>query len=355
MVVYRCRPESCRGPDEREEWICEMTTQTAIPTASGTKREDRVRTAFYRGGALTLENPAYAQALCGVADELLRQDTEHRDITVDALGIGSRRCAVEIRAKEAGVSAGISEARWIYERAGLAPATRVKDGEAIRTGDALLHVEGDAGALLSLERLVVNLMQRMCGIATATRQLVDAIRKRFPDAHVVGTRKTPWGLLDKRAIFLGGGGTHRLSLGDAILIKTNHLRLASSGEAHGLQTALRRAWQSRKSAAFFEVEVISQEEALVAARAFRDLQVGEGSCPCILMLDNFSPEDATQAIAALRKDALHDAVLVEASGNINEASLAAYAAAGVDAISIGALTHSCRALDLSAKLIPGPR
>jgi nicotinate-nucleotide pyrophosphorylase (carboxylating) len=162
-------------------------------------------------------------------------------------------------------------------------------------------------------------------------------------------------LLDKRAIFLGGGGTHRLSLSDAILIKTNHLRLAADGEVDGLPDAIRRAWQNRKSAAFFEVEVVTPEEALLAARALRDLQGAEGSCPCLLMLDNFSPEDAAAAVAALRNEDLHDAVLIEASGNVAEASLTAYAAAGVDAISIGALTHSCRVLDLSAKLIPGPR
>ena len=329
-----------------------MTSLAAISTAISGKRADLVRAAFYRGDPLTLENPAYLQALRGLVDELLRQDTEHRDLTVDALGISGRKCAVEIRAKESGVAAGVGEVQWIYDRAGLAATVHVKDGNAVGAGDILLRAEGDAGTLLGLERLVVNAMQRMSGIATATRRLVEAINERSPDAHVVGTRKTPWGLLDKRAIFLGGGGTHRLSLGDAILIKTNHLRLASENEANGVQDAIRRAWENRKSAAFVEVEVTSQEEALMAARTFYDLQDTEGSCPCILMLDNFSPGDAAAAVAALRNEGLHDAVLVEASGNVTDASLAAYAAAGVDAISIGALTHSCRALDLSAKLIP---
>ncbi|MFZ0923373.1 MAG: carboxylating nicotinate-nucleotide diphosphorylase, partial [Candidatus Acidiferrales bacterium] len=282
-------------------------------------------------------------------------DTGLGDLTVDALGIGDRKCAVEIRAKEAGVAAGVSEAQWLYDRADLITSRGVNDGDFVAAGDVLLRADGDAGILLSLERVVVNLMQRMSGIATATRRLVEAVGQQSPNAHVVATRKTPSGLLDKRAVHLGGGGTHRLSLGDAILIKTNHLLLASGGSATGMEDAIRHAWENRKSATFFEMEVTTTEEAIMAARALRDLQAADGSCPCILMLDNFSVAQATGAVAALRDRDLHDAVLVEASGNVAEESLAAYAAAGGDAISIGALTHSPRALDLSAKLISGPR
>ncbi|MFZ0856564.1 MAG: carboxylating nicotinate-nucleotide diphosphorylase [Candidatus Acidiferrales bacterium] len=338
----------------REVLELEMTSQAAISTETGTKREDRIRAAFYRGDALTVDNPAYVHALRGLADELLRQDTLLGDATVDALGIGDRKCAVEIRAKDAGVAAGVSEAQWLYDRAGLVTSRGVNDGDPIAAGNVLLRVEGDAKILLSLERLVVNLMQRMSGIATVTRKLVEAISRQSPNAHVVATRKTPWGVLDKRAVHVGGGGTHRLSLGDAILIKTNHLLLAASGSTTRMEDAIRRAWANRKAAAFFEVEVTSTEEALLAARALHDLQASDSSCPCVLMLDNFSPAQAA-AVAALRERDLHDAVLFEASGNVAEASLAAYAAAGVDVISIGALTHSARALDLSAKLIPGPR
>ncbi len=329
-----------------------MTSRTSVSTQTDTIRKDRIRAAFYHGHALTLDNPAYVLALRGFADELLRQDTSLGDVTVEALGIGDRKCAAEIRAKEAGVAAGVSEGQWLYDRAGLATSRGVNDGDVVAAGDALLRAEGNARILLSLERLVVNLMQRMSGIATATRKLAEAIARQSPNAHVVATRKTPWGLLDKRAVHVGRGGTHRLSLGDAILIKTNHLLLAA-GSALRIEDAIRRAWANRKTAAFFEVEVTSVEEALLAARTLHDLQATDNSCPCILMLDNFSPAQAAAAMAALRERDLHDAVLVEASGNVAESSLAAYAAAGVDVISIGALTHSPRALDLSARLIPG--
>lgn len=315
-------------------------------------REERVRAAFYRGGDLTLENPLYLRAVRTLIDELLREDTEPADMTVEAMEIGARPCIVEIRAKAAGVVAGVAEAAWIYERARQTATPIISDGSNVTTRDVILRIAGEARSLLSLERTVVNLIQRMSGIATATKKLITAVRQASSTAHVVGTRKTAWGLLDKRAIHCGGGGTHRLNLGDAILVKTNHLRLASNRIS---DPTLRPAWERRKSAAFFEVEVTSVEEALQAARVLGELQASSDACPCILMLDNFSATDAGRAVQSLRDAGLHDAVLVEASGKVSEESVASYAAAGVDAISIGALTHSVRALDLSAKIIPEAR
>ncbi|MGH9732846.1 MAG: carboxylating nicotinate-nucleotide diphosphorylase, partial [Candidatus Acidiferrales bacterium] len=314
-----------------------MTTRTEI--AGGLHRmtrKERVHTAFYRGHDLTLENPLYLRAVRALTDELLREDTEPADLTVEAMGIAARPCIVEIRAKEAGVVAGVTEAGWIYERSRQRAAAIIDDGSDVAAGDVILRITGDARTLLTLERTVVNLMQRMSGIATATKKLVTAARQASPTAHVVGTRKTAWGLLDKRAIHCGGGGTHRLSLGDAILVKTNHLRLASNEVS---DATLRRAWERRKSAAFFEVEVADMEEALSVARVLGELQASSDACPCILMLDNFSAADAGRAVQSLRDAGLYDALLVEASGNVSEESVAQYAAAGVDAISIGALTH----------------
>lgn len=315
-------------------------------------REERVRAAFYRGADLTLENPLYLRAVRTLIDELLREDTEPADLTVEAMEIGARPCIVEIRAKAAGVVAGVAEAAWIYERARQKATAIIDDGGAVSAGDVILRITGDARSLLTLERTAVNLMQRMSGIATAAKKLVAAAQQASSTAHVVGTRKTAWGLLDKRAIHCGGGGTHRLNLGDAILVKTNHLRLASNKIS---DATLRRAWERRKSAAFFEVEVTSVEEALEAARVLGELQALSDACPCILMLDNFSATDAGRAVQSLRDAGLHDAVLVEASGKVSDESVASYAAAGVDAISIGALTHSVRALDLSAKIVPEAR
>lgn len=315
-------------------------------------REERVRSALCRSEMLTSANPLYLRAVRELVEELLRQDCEAGDLTVEALGLNAQSCAMEIRTKEAGIAAGIEEAIWLYENHDL-PATALKrDGEAIQPGDILMRVEGNARNLFSLERSAVNLLQRMSGIATATQHFVSIARAATPAAHVVATRKTPWGLVDKRAVHLGGGGTHRLHLGDAILIKTNHLRLASNGMTMNLKAALRQAWQHRKEAAFVEVEVTNSVEAVAAARVFAELQAEPNACPCLLLLDNFSAEDARKTVYRLREVNLHETVLVEVSGGISEASVAAYAAAGVDAISVGALTHSARALDLSANLIP---
>ncbi|HKW87542.1 MAG TPA: carboxylating nicotinate-nucleotide diphosphorylase [Candidatus Acidoferrales bacterium] len=314
-------------------------------------RDQLVCSALYRGEALALANPLYSRAVRALTEELLRQDCEAGDLTVEAIGLNSQHCAMEIRAKEAGVAAGIAEAIWLYDSHGLRVTCVKRDGEAIQPGDVLLSVEGDAHSLFSLERTAVNLLQRMSGIASATRRLVSSAHAASPAAHVVATRKTPWGLIDKRAVHLGGGGTHRLHLGDAILIKTNHLALASNGLGMNLEAALRQAWQRRKQGAFVEVEVTNGAEAITAASVFAELQVRPDTSTCLLLLDNFSAEDAKTTVYKLRGMNLHDAVLVEASGGVSDESVAAYAAAGVDAISVGALTHSVRALDLSAKLI----
>jgi nicotinate-nucleotide pyrophosphorylase (carboxylating) len=170
----------------------------------------------------------------------------------------------------------------------------------------------------------------------------------------VGTRKTPWGLLDKRALHLGGGGTHRLGLGDGIVVKNNHLALLARNEVLAAPIAIEKAWKYRKSAKFIEVEVRSEEAALAAGRAFKRLQEETGAkardYPCLVMLDNMMPEDVRQIIVAMRKERVWEGTLVEASGGITEINMELYAAAEVDAISLGSLTHSVRALDLSQKI-----
>lgn len=284
-------------------------------------------------------------------------DREPADLTSTALAAAQGSTQARIVANESGVLAGLDEAVWFFTNFGLAAKRLGADGQSLEPGQEFLELEGNANLLLSLERVGLNLLQRMCGIATATRRLQHLVRNRGPhtppNANVVATRKTPWGLLDKRAAHLGGGGTHRLSLGDAILIKTNHLRLFAPEEAQAIPMALNRAWTERHRAAFIEVEVTGLAGALAAGRAFRALRRSDAnsdSYPCLVMLDNRSVEEVSRIIATLRAEGLWDGVLIEVSGGISEATLEAYADCGVDAISVGALTHSCRALDLGCKL-----
>ena len=284
-------------------------------------------------------------------EELLRSDLEPADLTVEALALADRPAEVWIVATEPGVVAGVEEAAWLYGRFGLSVEPFKADGERVSPDDAVLRIQGNSKDLLRLERVGLNLIQRMSGIATATRRLQDLVQSRAPETCVVATRKTPWGLLEKRAVHLGGGGTHRLGLWDAILIKNNHLLFFGNKEDEGVSLVLKRAWPLRREAAFLEVEVTGLAEAVAAGRTFRELQQADpDSCPCLVMLDNVKPEEVARIVAALRAEELWDHVLVEVSGKISEMAMEAYTACGVDAISVGAQTHSCRALDLCARM-----
>jgi nicotinate-nucleotide pyrophosphorylase (carboxylating) len=309
--------------------------------------------ALFRGATLTLANSRYLDAVSCLTGDLLRSDLEPADLTTDALGLENRPAEVSIVTAEPGVVAGLEEAAWLYSRFGLSVERLKVDGERVGPDEAMLRVQGNSKDLLQVERVGLNLIQRMSGIATATHRLQELVNSRAPGTFVVATRKTPWGLLDRRAVHLGGGGTHRLGLWDAILIKNNHLLFFGNKEDEGVSLALKRAWPLRRNAAFLEVEVTGLAGALTAGRTFRELQQADPEgCPCLLMLDNVKPDEVARIVAALRREELWDYVLVEVSGKISETAMEAYAACGVDAISVGALTHSCRALDLRARMKP---
>jgi nicotinate-nucleotide pyrophosphorylase (carboxylating) len=344
--------KSVRAPSELAETMPLSTTHPAADLAPSAplSRQARVKAALFRGETLRLGNPDYFKAVRALLTELLRMDAEPADLTAGALGLENRRGRVRLIAREPGIVAGLEEAAWLYSSNGLKAALLKPDGAIVAAGEALLQIEGDARSLLRLERTCLNLVQRMSGIATAARRLQELVHSRSPETCLVATRKTPWGLLDKRAVHLGGGGTHRLGLWDAILLKNNHLRFFSDDEEEAVVAALKRVWPARGHAAFVEVEVTSLAGALAAGRTVRVLQQSASeACPCFLMLDNLKPGEVRPILAALRQDNLWGRVFIEVSGKIQESELESFAACGVDAISIGALTHSCRVLDLHAK------
>jgi len=318
------------------------------------ERQRRIEKALFRGGELTLDNPAYRRVVRALLDALLVPDLAPRDLTVAALGTKSRGGVAHVLAREPGVAAGLEEYAYLLGQHGVKVTLKKEDGDVFQTGDVLLRAEGGENKLLSLERVGLNLLQRMCGIATATQRLQERARRQCPATRIVGTRKTPWGLLDKRAIHLGGGGTHRLGLGDAIVVKNNHLALLARSEQQAAPLAVEKAWRSRRRAAFIEVEVRTQEGALATAHAFKRWRAEAPSAtreyPCLVMLDNMMPDDVRQIIVAMRREKVWEGTLVEASGGISETNMELYAAAEVDAISLGALTHSVRALDLSQRI-----
>jgi nicotinate-nucleotide pyrophosphorylase (carboxylating) len=319
--------------------------------AASLSRQAQVRQAFFRGERLHMRDDEYRAAVVALLDPLLHSDASRGDLTATALGLSEGQASGKVLAKEAGVAAGVEELEWLLTRAGLSVNLLKQDGAAIEHGDVLAEIEGRRGDLLSHERTALNLLQRMSGIATMAQCLQERVQRRNAHTFLVATRKTPWGLLDKRAVYLGGGGTHRLGLSDAILIKNNHLALLASREEDAVVTAVERAWAGRQSAAFVEVEVRSAESAVAAARAFQRVRAGDtASCPCLLLLDNMSAEQARGTLDVLRSERLRDEVLVEISGAISESSLDEYASCGADALSMGALTHSSRALDLSLRI-----
>jgi len=313
-------------------------------------REQRIEEALFRGGALGLSRTRYRDTVRRLTDLLLAADLAPIDVTAKALRLPQRKICAAVTSQQGGVAAGLDEFRFLMERRGIKVVAEKNDGDAMAPGEILMRVEGQEKALLAMERVGLNLLQRMSGIATMARCFTERAG-RSGRARVVGTRKTPWGLLDKRALHLGGAGTHRLGLGDAILIKNNHLALLAASEEQAAPLAIERAWKAHRKTTFMEVEVRGAEAARAAARTFRRLlEEGTEEYPCLLLLDNLRPDQIGTIVDMLRREGLWDHVLVEASGGISETNIEAFAATGVDAISVGALTHSARALDLCLRI-----
>jgi nicotinate-nucleotide pyrophosphorylase (carboxylating) len=262
--------------------------------------------------------------------EFLREDIGSGDLTSELLLSPDRRAVGTIHAKEACILAGAREAAEVFAELGVEAAILVLEGTKVKAGDAVLAVKGPARAILTGERLALNFLMRMSGIATLTKDLLERCRSINPDVKVAATRKTTPGFreFEKRAVFLGGGDPHRFGLDDAILIKDNHIALAG-----GVKEALRKA----KAASFtkkIEIEVEDEEDALTAAREGAD----------IIMLDNFTPSDGARVAKAIKKR--RPGVVIEISGGIRPENIEQYASYA-DIISLGWLTHSVRSVDFS--------
>ncbi|MFQ3319843.1 MAG: nicotinate-nucleotide pyrophosphorylase (carboxylating) [Natronomonas sp.] len=254
----------------------------------------------------------------------LREDLGHHDVTNDVPGETTGRLV----AKESGVVAGLDAAEAVFDYLGVAVDERAEDGTRIDEGDTVLRVSGPASDVLRGERVAVNITGHASGIATRTREAVDAARTESDAVEIAGTRKTTPGLrgVEKRAIAAGGGDTHRLDLSHMVMVKDNHIAEL------GMESAIARFRERVSFATKIEVEVERPSEAADAAAAGAD----------IVLLDNMSPAETERAVETTSDD-----VLTEASGGITLDDVPAYAATGVDVISMGSLTHSAAALDLS--------
>lgn len=316
-------------------------------------RKKWINVAFKRLSVLSLDNPEYIKWVRRFTLDILEQDLGRGDLTTNALFETKGRITTGIiQTKKPGVLAGLEEVTWFYNQLNLTVESLKKDGDSIQAGEIICKVIGAENLLLETERTGLKVLQRMSGIATTTRHCINAIRKAGSAAEVVATRKTHWPLLDKKAVVLGGGGTHRLGLWDAILIKDNHLQeLKQLGyQMDYIEEALLRAWRQRSDTVFIEIEVENPQEAITAAETFRTLQESTqtlNTLPCVIMLDNMLPTVICDVRKRLQTRGLYNHVLLEASGGINSENIDRYARAGVDIISLGSLTHSPKALDIN--------
>jgi len=269
--------------------------------------------------------------------EFLKEDLGMGDITTEAIIPDDVKVQAQIIVKEDAVIAGLYESSILFEMIDARFQAKVKDGAEVPAGTVLAEISGKARDILSIERTVLNILMRMSGIATLTRKLVKMIREAGLDVRIAATRKTAPGLrlFDKKAVLIGGGDPHRFRLDDAFLIKDNHIRIAGS-----IKEAIRRARLAASFSKKIEVEAQTEEEALEAARLGAD----------IIMLDNMTLEEAERTLMKLQDEGLRNTVLIEISGGINENNLLEYARLKPDVISLGFLTHSVKAIDISLEV-----
>ncbi|GAA2564405.1 nicotinate-nucleotide pyrophosphorylase (carboxylating) [Neomicrococcus aestuarii] len=288
---------------------------------------------------MTLEPiPLAPAAIRRVLENAYAEDAPSGDLTSLLLIPADARATAELRAREAGVMSGgpVINAGFLMHDDAAEVSLLVPEGAAFDAGAVLARVSGNARSLLTAERVVLNLVQRMSAIAQLTSQYVALTAGTA--ARIVDTRKTTPGLreLERYAVRCGGGRNHRFSLSDAVMAKDNHLAVLTGGDASKLTSVLRSARERLGHTTHFEVEVDSLEQIPFVLDAGVDT----------IMLDNFTVEELREGVALIGGRAL-----VEASGGVNLSTVADIAATGVDVISVGALTHSVSNLDIGLDVV----
>ena len=262
----------------------------------------------------------------------LDEDVGNGDITSKLLQ--KKRIRAKIITREETVVAGTKFAKYIFSLKKCRTQILKKDGSVSKVNQTILEKNGNARDVLTCERTVLNLLSRMCGIATQTNNLKKQIKSAGSKSKVFATRKTAPGLrfFDKEAVKIGGGEKHRMTLNEMIMIKDNHLAVGKS-----IEDILEKA---KKTGGKIEIEVESQKDAILCAKLGAD----------IIMLDNFSPDRIKKTIKKLTELRLRNKVILEASGRINSKNIARYARTNVDMISVGNVTNSVDGIDLSLEI-----
>ena len=298
-----------------------------------------------RSEYLDMKNKTYRNSIKSLINEKLREDFYNKDITTNSLISKNQEIKAIIAAKQNGVIAGLEEISAFLKNNGIKIIKKnEKDGATVRKSIIILEIYGNARKILSYERALLNIMQRMSGIATLTNNTKKLIKN---NCFISGTRKTLFPLIDKKAISIGGGLTHRLNLNDSVLIKDNHLRLLENNIEKALILATRN-----KKAKYIEIEVKNEKEALEAASAIKKIKSKKLFA---IMFDNMEASIIKNTIKKINNYKNYDynnkkIILFEASGSINEKNILEYSKTGVDVISLGFLTHSVKAFDMSLYL-----
>lgn len=323
---------------------------------------------FQKASLLTVKNQDYAKTVSGLFHWLTENDQVQSDQTTRFFP--SKKATAKIISHEEAILAGIEEINFLLENyTQLSFKSLVKDGQKIKRGQTLAEITGSIHELLAYERTILNIFQRMSGIATETDYLIYLLKspklpKSLITPHLAATRKTPWGLLDKKAVAVGGGLTHRLSLADGILIKDNHLAYIKN--VYGLKTAAQATAKALELASknleglqqqsfevkefrntpddLIEIEVKDKASAYTAIEAFQKLKA---KSYLAILFDNFSPSHLSSLLSHLSD---LSSIIFEASGGITKDNILSYAQTGVDILSLGSLTHSCCASNFSLEI-----
>ncbi len=303
-------------------------------------RESLVLEFWDRSKEINIKNKSYSDFVLKLQTILLKTDLGKADLTTNSLIKKNQDISAVIVAKENGILAGLEEFRLLNKD--LKIKSFRYDGEKIEKNDLIINIEGNARKILERERINTNLLQRMSGIATQTNFLLSRLDNRI---KIAATRKTLWGRIDKKAVSLGGGLTHRLGLSDGIIIKDNHLKILD----YNIEEILRRINNKSK---FVEIEVENENQAITAAKSIQKLKKNYNKRKSLfaIMLDKINAQVVKSIVKELKGQNLYEQVLLEASGNIAPGNIGDYKECGADIISLGCLTNSAKILNMSLEI-----
>ena len=306
-------------------------------------RDHVIRNAFDAADELDLNRSSYRDTVFNFFEKMINEDVDSGDVSLIPKQSYETALKAKIVAKSPAVVAGLDETIYFASYHDLQIQSDFKNSHLVKSGDIILRVTGKAAEILTIERSILNILQRLSGIATTTKSYVDTIAGT--NTFVVGTRKTLWGLLDKHAIQCGGGLTHRLGLHDAAMLKENHLAvLRNSDNPNALRNAVTQMISAYPYLRFIEIEVSNEDEFQAILGYLKNITA---PFPFVIMFDHFEPNQIHTLINEAKSKKLYNHILFEASGNITLDTIRSFAESGVDVISVGALTHSVTSADFS--------